>query len=176
MRGHAALELGDEFPVAAEGEVGVHERLERGLPQFVQACDLALREGITGEVRQSVSAPQPERRAELGGGARGVAGPQRRESGCVPVREPQRVDAVRVQAVARARRDEQPVDGESATHPRDVHLEGVHRRRGGLLAPQRDRQPLCADRLAGMQDEHRQQGPSLGTAERYGFAVTPDLE
>ena len=84
--GDAALEFGHELPVAAEGEVGVHQRLERGLPQFLQACDLALREGVAREVRQRVSAPQPQRRAELARRTGGVAGPQRRESGCVGVR------------------------------------------------------------------------------------------
>ena len=45
-----------------------------------------------------------------------------------------------------------------------------------ILAPQRERQPLRAHRLIGVQHEYRQQGTRLDATERHRTTVGADLE
>ena len=61
MRGNEGLELGDERVLAPEREVRFDPGLERGQSEFLQPRDLALGEGLEGEVGKRGSAPEGER-------------------------------------------------------------------------------------------------------------------
>jgi hypothetical protein len=77
----------------AEGEVGLDPLLDGHRPQFLEAADLALGEGLHGEFRQRRPPPQPQRIAEQATGLR------RRFSQAIPpageqLLEPAGVDVV----------------------------------------------------------------------------------
>jgi hypothetical protein len=59
--GDQRLQLADDLRVPAELELRLDELLERGHAQVVQARDLALREGLVGEVVERAAAPEGER-------------------------------------------------------------------------------------------------------------------
>ena len=60
VRGNEGFELGDERVLAAEGEVCFDPGLERGQSELLQTRDLALGEGLEGEVGECGSAPERE--------------------------------------------------------------------------------------------------------------------
>ena len=60
MCGNEGFELGDERVLAPEGEVRFDPGLERGQSELLQTRDLALGEGLEGEVCKCRSAPERE--------------------------------------------------------------------------------------------------------------------
>ena len=61
MSGHERLELTDELGVPTEREIGLDPLFEGGDARFLEARDLALREGVEAEVGECRSAPERER-------------------------------------------------------------------------------------------------------------------
>ena len=80
------------------------------------------------------------------------------------------------QAVAGWRGDQHVGVVERLAQSRDVDLDGLDRAGRHVLAPQRDREALGADRLIGVQRQHRQHRARLGAAERHRTAVGAHLE
>jgi hypothetical protein len=60
--------------------------------------------------------------------------------------------------------------------PRDVDLDGLGRRRRRLLAPQLVDQAVAAERLPGVQEQHRQQRPLPRAADRHHTVAVDDLQ
>ena len=89
-----------------------------------------------------------------------------------PALRDERLEAVRVglaspspQQVAAPAGDQQPLT-EHPAQVRNVPLNDLDRARGCVLPPQRIDQAIGGDRLAAMHEQHRQQRPLLGAAER----------
>ena len=175
------LELGDELRTAAEREVGVDAVLERHEPQLLQAPDLGLAERLVGEIGERAPAPERERLAQRARRRVGVAGRARgRQQALEPVqvepvlRDPQLVarragheDAV---AVAGRGRLEHPPE------PRDRHREGLQRVAPPRAGPELLDQPFAGHRLAGVQQQQRQQRPLLDAPDGELPAADPRLE
>ena len=79
-----------------ERQVGLDALFEAGQSQLLEAGDLALRERLVGEVGQRRPAPERERLAQLGGGARGIAAGERSPTLFEEALEPVSVQALRI--------------------------------------------------------------------------------
>jgi len=61
MRNDEVFELGDDWSVQAQRELGIDPQLERGQPELLEPRDLELRERLIGEVCERRSAPERDR-------------------------------------------------------------------------------------------------------------------
>ena len=162
----------------AQRELGLREQLQDGHAQVFQAQRLALREPLVREVRERRAAPQGERVLERLRRARRTA---RRELGAA-VREVA-LEAVGVegtgvelQLVAVLVRGDRRGGAERPAQAGDVDLHGLRGRGRRLLAPQLVDQPVGAERLVGVQQQHRQQRPLAGTTDRHDTVAAVHLE
>ena len=179
--GDQRLELGHELRAAPEREIGVEAVLERHQPQLLQAGDLALAERLEREVGQRRAAPQRERLAQRPRGRPPIWSRARR--GEEPL-EAVQVERVRPepQLVARRPRHDDPVPVavpgglERPPEPGHRHRERLERVAALGARPQLLEQPVAGDRLAGVQEQQRQQRPLLDAPERELPAADPRLE
>ena len=152
---HEPAQLTDDLGVATGREVGLDADLERGLSLLLEPGDLRLGERLEGQVGERRPAPQRECFAQDRGRTVGVPGGQRAAAVLDQPLEALGVELARLHAdpVARRRRRHDLAVAERLAQTRDVHLHGAHRAARRLLAPQRERQPLRADRLVGVEEE-----------------------
>ena len=113
-------------------------------------------ERLVGDVRQRGPAPQIQRLA------RGALGEQPLEAARRP---PGRGRAAAGRRARACRSHRFAVRGHRLAQLRDVELHHLRRRRRRLVAPQPVDQALGGDRRAGVEREHREQGPRLRSAE-----------
>ena len=158
MRGDELLQLTGERRVPTGGQIGLDAQLERLEPLFLQARDRGLGERLGRQVGERRPAPQSQGLAHHGGGLLGLPCGERSPSLLDELREALRVELAgsQTQAIARRRRLDDVAVAERFAQPRDVHLDGLDRARRRLLAPQRERQSLGADRLTGVQQQQGQ--------------------
>ena len=167
--GHELSQLAGERDVAARGQVGLDAVLEGGEPLLLEARDLRLRERLEREIGERRATPQRQRLAQ---DRRRVLGPpagQRATPLLHEAREAIRVELVGAdaQAIAGGCRGEHVGVAERLAQPRHVDLDGLHRARRNLVAPQRERQPLRVHGLVGMQQQHGQHRPGLDPSQRH---------
>ena len=172
------LKLGDEGVVVPEREPCVHALLDRGHPKLLEALDLGPRERLVGAVRERIAAPERERLIEERVGLCGPAGrvrtPTLREQALEPAHvDPLRLDLERIPARARHEQLGRP---EQFSQPRDLMVEAVARGSGRPLAPELVDQPVARNNLVGVEEEDREEGALLRTADRDHPLVLPDLE
>jgi hypothetical protein len=103
MLGDEALELADQLPVTAEGEIRVDAVLERRHPQLLKPHDLRLRERFPGEIGERCPAPKREGRAQRLRRTRRIPGLERRSSLLAEPDELEQVDRLGL--------DDEPVAG-----------------------------------------------------------------
>ena len=175
---HQPAQLPDDLGVPPGGDVGLDAARQRGDPGLLEAPHVARGERRVGEVAERCAAPEPERLAQQ---VRGGLGPPARQ--LAPAARDELVEALHV---ALAGADAEPVPGRGPRHrvavaerlaqPRDVDLHGLDRPGRGVLAPQRDRQPLGADRLVGIQEKDGEDRSRLGSTERDRAVGAADLQ
>jgi hypothetical protein len=178
MLAEQSLQLADQRRVPAGGEIGLHARLQRGQPLLLQPRDLRLRERLELQARQRRPAPQPQRLPQQPRRLHGSSGCQR-----PPALLHAALEALGIQL---ARTHLQPVAGrggrdhlaiaERLTQPRHVDLHRPRRVRRRRLPPQPQRQPLGADRLIGVQQQHRQHRARLDRAQRHRAGLAMHLK
>jgi hypothetical protein len=178
VRRDELAQLRDELGVAPALEVGCDARLDRGQPRLLEPGDGRLGERLEREVGERRPAPQRERRAQRG--RRLVAAPigERRATVFEELVEAVGVEFPRLHAqpVAPGRGHEDLGVAERLAQPRDVDLRGAHRALGTVGSPQRERQPLRADRLVGMQQQHREHRARLATPQDDGTGCAVSLD
>ncbi len=152
--------------MAAQSEVGLDPLLEGSQVQLLEACDLVLREGLEGKVRERRSAPESECCAER---LRGVLGLARGEK--LSTLDELTLEAGGVELFA-LESEEVPVTAglqaavpERPAQPRDVDVDAVRRARRRAFPPQHVDQALRRDHLAGAQEEERKERPLLAGAD-----------
>ena len=147
-------------------------------PLLLELGDLVGRERLVGEVGKRRAPPQPQRLAQNGASLLGLACRERLTALRHQALEPLRVELAlpHPEPVARPARDDQVRIVERLAQPRDVALHPLPRAGRRVLAPQRERQLLGADRLVGVQDEHGQQRARLDAAERHRMVFGTHLE
>ncbi len=171
------LELGDERLVPSKREVRVDPLLERQEPQLFEALDLRLGEGLVREVRQRLASPQRERLAQALGGLGGPALDVRAPAVLYVALEPPRVDllGVDLKQVGARTRDQHPGSVQRLSQSRDLVVEAVAGRVGGLPAPELVDQPVARDDLVGVEQEKGKQAALFGAAELDDALAQPNL-
>ena len=177
--GDEPLQLADELGVAAGGEVGLDAQLERGEPLLLQARDLGAGERLERELGERRPAPQRERLAQ--GRRRGLRLAVRRARGA-PSSTSRSKRSASSSPGARAggsrRASCVTTSGSpSALRRRETCTCTVFTRAAGrVLAPQRERQPLGAHRLVGVQQQHGEHRARLDAAQRNTAGAVADLD
>ena len=176
--GDQPLEPLEQLRVVAQRQFRLGQQFECRDAQVLQPRDLGLGERLEGQIRQRRPAPERQRSLERRRRPRRVA---RRELAAafrhqalelVGV-EPPGVEPELVAVLAR--RDHVSVSERSA-QPRDVDLHGLGGRRWRSVAPELVDQPIAAERLVGVQQQHGQQRPLPSPAHRHHAVGVKDLE
>jgi len=158
--------------VPAESEIGIDPFLECRQAKLLEPRDLGLREWLPGKVGERCAAPEREGGAESVRSARCVPGSERASPFLAQADELEHVDGVRL--------DDQSITGRCRLEGafrhqlpelRDVNLEGIARRVGRLVAPQRVDEAIARDDTICIQEQNRQQGAPFLASERDGLAV-----
>ena len=156
----------------AESEVGVDPFLECRQAKLLEPHDLGLREWLPGKVGERCAAPEREGGPQRVGSTRWVPGSERGSPFLAEADELEEVDGVRL--------DDEPIAGrrrleyafrQELPELRDVNLEGVARRVGRLVAPERVDEPIARDDPICIQEQNREQGAPLLPSERDRLAV-----
>ena len=178
MLGHERPQLADELRVPPGGEVRLDALLQRRQPLLLQPRDLRLRERLELEPGQRRSAPEPERRAQMVPGLPGASALQRPPPFLELTREALRVELVRphAQYVAGRSRHERVRLPECLAQAGHVNVHRLDRAGRRVLAPQRHREPIGADRLVGMQQQGRQDDARLDSVQRDRTGLAAHLE
>ena len=163
MLGDHPPQLCDQLGMPAGREVRLDARLDGGLLLLLEPRDLDLGERLECQVREWRPAPQRERLAQNCAGFLRPAGRQRGAALLDQLLEALGVELARldVEPVARRRGLEQLLVAERLAQPGDVDLDRLRRAGRCVLAPERHRDPLSADRLVRLEQQHRQDGPPL---------------
>ena len=137
----------------AESEVGIDPFLECRQAKLLEPHDLGLREWLPGKVGERCAAPEREGGPQRVGSTRRVPGSERGSPFLAEADELEEVDGVRLddEPIARRRRLEYAFRQE-LPELRDVNLEGVARRVGRLVAPQRVDEAIARDDPTRIQD------------------------
>ena len=172
------LELADDLGMAAGFEVRFDAQLERRDPLLVQARDLGGGEGLGRELGERLAAPQCQRHAQDRGGLLGLAVGHRPAGLLDELLEALGVELAiaHAQRVAGLGRREDVRIAERLAQARDVHLDRLHGAARRVLAPQRERQPLGAHRLVGVQEQDGEHRPRLVAAKRDLARGTADRD
>ena len=147
--------------------------LEGREPQLLQTGDVRLGERLVGEVGQRVAAQEREGVREHLCGVRGGGRARGREE----IAEAGEVELVGTDAEdvsGRARRE--AVGAQVLAQPRDVHLDGLRRRRRRIVAPQRGLDPVERHRLVRVQQEEREDRALLRASQCDRAAALGDLQ
>ena len=179
MVGDQPPELRNQLGVPARRGVSLHAGLERRQPLLLQLRDLGLRERLEREVGQRRAAPQRRRLAQTGRRLLGTAGREQAAPLFDEPLEPVGVELSRPDAelVARCGRDQDVgVVPKRLAQARDVHLHGLHGAGRRVLAPQRLRDPLCAHRLVGAQQQNGEDGARLPASQGDDAVIAVDLQ
>ena len=171
------LQLGHELVGAPERELGVVEELDCTQPLLIELSRLRLVDGLAGEIRERLPAPEIEPAAEVFGR---IGSPPRGESRDALVDEalePAEVERRRVEmeAIARAVALD-PFAAERASKPVHVHLQRGDRRARRLGSPERVDEAVPRNDRVRVQEQERQQGALLRGSERHGAVVSDDLD
>ena len=178
VRGNEGLELGDERVLAAEGEVCFDPGLERRQSELLQTGDLALGEGLEGEVCKCRSAPECE----------GI--PKRQRSALrltarelPPTLLEQRLEAMCIepfwrntQHVARGLREQELFAGsvgEESPQPREIDVQDRVDCLWGSIPPELLDESLARDGLVRVHEEEAEERALLRTPERE-YLLAPD--
>ena len=184
MRRDQALEFTGDLVVVPERKLGLDPVLQCTEPQLLEARDLGLGERLVREVGERRAAPQSQRGIELLAGRSGLIGGERLAPPSHKPLEARDVEALRIHAQLVAGRpgDDQAAGLASAASvqrfakPRHCHLERPDRLLAPVTGPELIDQPVARDDLVGMQQEHAEQCPLLGTAQRNGPAAFDRLD
>ena len=152
----------------AQCQAGLHVHLDGRQPSLVEAGDGGLRERGEGELGERRAAPHRQRIAEDGRRALRVTDAER-----LPALLGEPIESLGVEVTGS---DAQPVPRgsgaedvgvrERAPQTRHVDLDRLDRPGLRVLAPQGDRYVLGADRLVGVEHEHRQRRAELPAGHR----------
>ncbi len=177
VRGDQRLELADHLRVAPQRELGLDQQLVRSHPLVLQARDLALGEGLVGEVVERRAAPERERRFQRRDRPLGAAGGELAPPLRQPVLEPVRVEPLGLdpQLIAVLARDHH-VARERLAQPRDADLERLRRAGRARVAPQLVDQPVAAERLVRVEQQEREERALAVPAERDRTTSVGGLE
>jgi hypothetical protein len=155
--GGERLQLAHDGVVAAEGELGVAQQLDRAQAQLLEPAALGVRNRLGDEVGEARPAPERERLTEPGRSfGRATGGDLTLPTGDEPL-EPLEVELARLQAdqvAAAARLD--PAGAEDLAQPVDVDLQGLHGGGRRLLSPERIDEFVPRNRVPVPQEQGRQ--------------------
>ena len=162
----------------ASRQVGLQPHLHRLQALLLEPGDLGGSERQGCEVGERLPAPQRERLAEDVGGLRGFAVRQRLPTAPDELLEARGVKLITLhdEAVPRRRRDQDLGVAERLPQPRDVHCHRLGRSARDVLAPERDRQLVDADRLVRVQQQHSEYRGRLPTDSCDLATLAVDLE
>jgi hypothetical protein len=167
------LELADQLGAPAEREIALDPLLQRLQPKPVEPLDLGLRPALVGELGQRRPSPEREGLPEQHVRLRGRGGPGLSH---------ELLEAVQVQRGAigtkLVRGGDRPDDAvaQLAAEPRDVRLEHLRGRGRRPAGPELLDQDVARDRLVGPEEQDREQGARLVSAQRDLAALGDHLE
>ena len=177
MVAHQSLELTDRLGMAAERQVGLQPRLDRGQAQFLEPRDLARGERLEFEPRKRRSSPQAERRTQY---LTRLTRFSPRKKLAAPLEQ-----GFELIQVERAWLQAQPIPRRLRLHHalaehlpqlRDVHLHRLDGCRRRPLVPQLVDQPCRRHDLVRPQEQDRKQRPLFRRAEGKLATVVPGGE
>ena len=162
--------------MAAEGELGDDPLLDRRGPELPEMGDLAAQRVLVGEIVERGAAPERVGDAVEADCGRGIRGDAPAGRGDVRLEAAQvELLGFGVQDVA-ARPVLQPIGAERLAQARDVGLQHVAGRRRRGLGPDLLDQAVRRDDGACAQEQEREHGPLLGSAERDRRVAGPHLQ
>src|SRR5262245_39515909 len=167
------FELGNDLPVATEGEVRVDAILDRSQSHLREPGDLGLCERLVGELRERFTPPERKRLPELRARVNGVCGARVLDQ----TLEMGQIELVRSNhdGVAGGTGDEN-LRTQMLTQPRNVDLESLGGRSGRVPSPELLDQPVCGDDLVRMEEHEREQGTLVAASEPDGTVIVDDLQ
>jgi hypothetical protein len=167
------LELGDDLRMGADRELRLCSLLEEGEVELLEARDFLPRERFVAELRQRLSSPERERIVEQRRTPHGLTGP----GGVDEAPDASQVELLWLEPHDVARRAGlDHVRTERLSQLRDEVLERGHRRRRWIPLPERLDETVERDDPSRLEQEHREQGPLLRTADRDRFAICASLQ
>jgi hypothetical protein len=177
MLANERLKLAHQPRVLPRRKIRVDPVLQRGQARFLQPRDLSLRKRLVGEIRKRRTPPHPQRLAQGSAGRQCVASFERLPAACGERLEPVDVELAWLDPkhIATPLGEEQPI-AQRLTQVRYVSLNELVRARGRLLAPELVDQAIRGNHLAPVQEQHRQQRPLLGRAQRQRAVVIDSLK
>ena len=171
---HEGLQLGDQFGVPAQFQIGLQPTLERSQAKLLKAEDLGLEERLRGEVCERGPPPQRERVSQERRRLRG-----RGRSGLLD--EPLEAKQVELiggdlQEVPVLTRDDRLARRNRLAQAGDVVLERVRRRPRRAGAPELVDQAVGRDHLVRMREQDREERPLACAAECEPAPVVCNLQ
>src|SRR5262249_3956193 len=181
MGGGQRTELTDDVRVTAKGDLCLYPVLDSACAQLLQPRDLRLGELLVADVGQRLTAPQRECLAEIRGRPPGCVGCERATAVAREALEPAHIDVLPggPQEVGAGPGEHNWAPGrwfQRLAEPRDIHLQGVLRTRGGMLPPQPVDKDIAGHRLVRAEEENREQRPLLLAADIEDMAVHAGLD
>ncbi|HET6601516.1 MAG TPA: hypothetical protein VFG57_06085 [Gaiella sp.] len=170
---HELLELVDQLPVAAGGEVGVDPPLEHIEAKVLESRRLGERPLLARELGQRLAAPQRERFAQ---GRRHLL-----RVTALPIRgepaEPKQIEVAGIdpEAIARGSRLDRLLP-QRLSKLGNVRLQDLGRRRGRRSTPEVIDQPVARDELVRAEQEHREERSWLRRVERDDATFVDHLD
>src|SRR5439155_14553653 len=165
---HERLHLSDELRALPQLKVGVDSLLESVDSQLLEPADLALSEGLEGEIRKGRPPPKREAVPQLHRSLAGLRlpsfGQQALEARGVELL------ALEPEHVARRRRDNR-LSAEQPAKLRDEILERGGCRLRRVLAPQLIDDPISRDDRARVEEEQTEESSLPRTSERDGSVL-----
>ena len=157
------FELAHHVAVAAEREVGLDPRFERGQAELLEPRTLAAARTAPSELGQRGPAPERQRLAEPVGRLLGIAlRPAPARASANDALEPGEVELVRLELEGVARRARvQLRGGQHLAQLRDVDLHHLLRGLRDVLAPEVVDDPVERDRAVGVEEQEREERPLL---------------
>jgi hypothetical protein len=157
------VQLADEVAVAAGSQIDLDPILEAGQPRFFQAGDLELREALVAKVGEGCPSPQGERLGGLPFFTQALEAVDVELAG---------LDAEKVAGGFRL----EAFPAERLAELGDIDLQGLLRRLGWLLFPERIDQAIGGDHPVRLQEQHGQEGALLPAAQVAHLAPCEHLE
>jgi hypothetical protein len=174
---HKLAELGHERGVAAAGEVGLDAALDRGHAQLFESVGIRP-QPVHGDLCQCRPPPEAKRIGVTHGRDLHLPGRECPLGVANECAEPVQVDLILgdEELVASRTRRQAGLTVQRRAQPRDSHAQRLPRALGVLVWPEGVDELVGRNRLVSAQEQVREQGALLGTAERDRAPVPMRLE
>ena len=163
MLRHERLQLPCQLGIPTRVQILLDPLLEAGEVEILQTRDLGLGETAVGEVGERRAPPEGER--------------LRRPAALLQLAKALQIELVPHDAQQIAGRPRlQPLLADQLAQPRDVHLKSLRCGLRRVVLPEGVDQPIPRDDVVRVEEQHREQGALLGTAEIDGLPIGMHLQ